>query len=177
MHVFWAKGYEATSLDDLCAATGLSRSSLYGAFGDKRELLLQSLDLYAERGATRFAAVLAEPPIQAALRRLVDDFIDQIVAGPGQRGCFVGNCAAELARSDRDALARVRRSLARNEAIFYDALAAAQRRGELPSAADPAALARFLVSGFQGLRLFGKANPDRAILEDIAGVMLHCVGT
>lgn len=176
MQVFWAKGYEATSLDDLCAATGLSRSSLYGAFGDKRDLLLQSLDLYAERGAARFAAALADPPIQVALRRLVDEFIGQIVSGPGQRGCFIGNCAAELARSDREALARVRRSLARNEAIFHDALTAAQRRGELAPAADPAALARFLVSGFQGLRLVGKANPDRDVLDDIAGVMLRCVG-
>lgn len=47
--VFWAKGYEATSLDDLCEATGLSRSSLYAAFGTKRDLLLQSVDRYVER--------------------------------------------------------------------------------------------------------------------------------
>ena len=175
MQVFWAKGYEATSLDDLCAATGLSRSSLYAAFGDKHDLLVQSLDLYSDRAAARFAALLAVPPIQAALRRILDDFIGQIVAGPGQRGCFIGNCAAELARGDRDAMTRVRRSLARNEGIFRDALATAQKRGELPRSADPAALARFLTSGFQGLRLVGKANPDRAALEDIAAVMLRCV--
>lgn len=175
LDVFWARGYEATSVDDLCAATGLSRSSLYAAFGDKRDLLLQSIELYAERGAARFAAALATRPIQAALRRLLDEFIGQIVAGPGQRGCFIGNCAAELARNDREALARVRRSFARNEAIFHDALAAAQRRGELPATADPSALARFFVSGLQGLRLIGKANPDRAALDDIAGVMLRCV--
>jgi len=176
MQVFWAKGYEAASLDDLCAATGLSRSSLYAAFGDKHDLLLQSIDLYADRGAVRFATALATPPIQAALRRILQEFIDQIIAGPGRRGCFIGNCAAELARGDRDALARVRRSLARNEAIFRDALAAAKDRGELSRSADPAALARFLTSGFQGLRLVGKANPDRAALEDIAEVMLRCVG-
>lgn len=176
MQVFWAKGYEATSLDDLCEATGLSRSSLYAAFGDKHDLLLQSLDLYSDRAAARFAALLAVPPIQAALRRILDDFIGQIIAGPGQRGCFIGNCAAELARGDRDAMTRVRRSLARNEVIFRDALAAARTRGELPSSADPGALARFLTSGFQGLRLVGKANPDRAALEDIAAVMLRCVG-
>lgn len=177
MQVFWAKGYEATSLDDLCAATGLSRSSLYAVFGDKHDLLLQSIDLYADRGTARFAAVLAAPPIQSALRRILDEFIGQIVAGPGQRGCFIGNCAAELARGDRDAMMRVRRSFARNETIFRDALTAAQSRGELPRSADPAALARFLTSGFQGLRLVGKANPDRAVLDDIAAVMLRCVGT
>jgi TetR/AcrR family transcriptional regulator, transcriptional repressor for nem operon len=175
MQVFWAKGYEATSLDDLCDATGLSRSSLYAAFGDKRDLLLQSLERYSDRGAARFEAALAVPPIRIALRKLLDDFIDQIVAGPGRRGCFIGNCAAELARGDREAMARVRHSLARNEAIFGAALLQAKARGELPASADPEALARFLTSGFQGLRLVGKANPDRAVLEDIASVMLRCV--
>ena len=175
MHVFWSKGYESTSLDDLCAATGLSRSSLYAAFGDKHGLLLQSLDLYSDRAAARFSARLAVPPIQAALRGVLDDFIGQIVSGPGQRGCFIGNCAAELARGDREAMRRVRRSLARNEGIFRDALAAAQARGELPRSADPAALARFLASGFQGLRLVGKVNPDRDALQDIADVMLRCI--
>jgi TetR/AcrR family transcriptional repressor of nem operon len=53
MEVFWTKGYEATSLDDLCEATGLSRSSLYAAFGDKRDMLFKSLDLYVERRAAR----------------------------------------------------------------------------------------------------------------------------
>lgn len=175
MQVFWAKGYEATSLDDLCAATGLSRSSLYAAFGDKHDLLLQSLDLYSDRAAARYTAILAVPPLHAALRRILDDVIGQIVAGPGQRGCFIGNCAAELARGDRDTMTRVRRTMARNEGIFRDALAAAQKRGELPAPADPTALARFITSGFQGLRLVGKVNPDRAALEDIAAVMLRCL--
>src|SRR5262249_14372397 len=111
MRVFWAKGYEATSLDDLCAATGLSRSSLYAAFGDKRGLLLQSLDRYVER-SNRIAKALARPvPIREAIAGLLRDFIDEIVAGPGRRGCFVGNCAAELARHDRQAMGRVRDAL------------------------------------------------------------------
>jgi TetR/AcrR family transcriptional regulator, transcriptional repressor for nem operon len=175
MHVFWARGYEATSLDDLCAATGLSRSSLYAAFGDKRDLLLQSLDLYSDRSAARFTAALAGAPIRKGLRTILDEFIDQIVSTQGRWGCFVGNCVAELASGDPEALKRVRRILARNESIFREAFAAAKSRGELPPAADPAALARFVTAGLQGLRLFGKANPDRAALQDIAGVLLRCL--
>lgn len=175
MQVFWAKGYEATSLNDLCEATRLGRSSLYAAFGDKRDLMLRSLDRYSDQGAARFTALLSVPPIQAALCKVLDGFIDQITAGPGRRGCFIGNCAAELARGDHEAMARVRRGLARNEAIFREAFARAKTRGELSPAADPAALARFITSGLQGLRLVGKANPDRAVLEDIAAVMMRCV--
>ena len=57
----------------------------------------------------------------------------------------------------------------------HAALERAKARGELPAGSDPAALGRFLTAGIQGLRLVGKANPDRAVLEDIASVMLRCL--
>lgn len=177
MQAFWAKGYEATSLDDLCDATGLSRSSLYATFGDKRALLLRALDRYEELSAARIAAALSRRlPIREALAALLSEFIDQIVSGPGRRGCFIGNCAAELARQDRDALARVRRSLDRTAKQFRGALADAKARGEVPASLDPKAVAHFLASGIHGLRLVGKANPDRAVLDDIARTMMRCLG-
>ena len=176
METFWSKGYEATSLDDLCEVTGLSRSSLYATFGSKRNLLLRSVDRYVDQRNPRIAGILAQPlSIHDVFGALAQQFIDQIVAGPGRRGCFLGNCAAELPRSDRAALARVRKGLESTEATFRDALARAKARGELPVGADVTALARFLMSGFQGLRLVGKVNPDRATLEDITGTMLRCL--
>jgi TetR/AcrR family transcriptional repressor of nem operon len=175
MDTFWSKGYEATSLDDLCEVTGLSRSSLYATFGSKRNLLLRSVDRYVEQRNPRLTAVLAQPlPVRDAFAALARQFIDQIVSGPGRRGCFLGNCAAELPRSDRAAMARVRQGLEATEATFRDALVRAQSRGEL-AGAEVNALARFLMSGFQGLRLVGKVNPDRATLEDIADTMLQCL--
>lgn len=176
MHAFWAKGYKATSVDDLCAATGLSRSSLYAAYGGKRALLHRSLARYEAEAVVRIDAALAKPlPIREAIAGFVGELIDRIVAGPGRAGCFIGNCAAELAGQDRATAARVRQSLAHIEATFRDALARAQARGEIAAAADVNSLARFLVSGIQGLRLVGKANPDRAALTDIAAVMLRCL--
>src|SRR5712692_6742431 len=175
MHVFWAKGYEATSLDDLCHVTALSRSSLYAAFGSKRDLLLKTLDRYAECGTDRIAAVLAERPIGEAVRTLLRRFIAEITAGPGRSGCFIGNCAAEFGARDRLVKARVRSSPARIEATFQAALVAAKARGELTAGADLTALARFLTSSFQGLRLVGKVNPDPAILGDIADVIQRCL--
>ncbi len=176
MDVFWSKGYEATSLDDLCEATGLSRSSFYATFGSKRQLLLQSVDRYVDRRNPQIAAVLAQPlPIRDAFAALTLQFINQIESGPGRRGCFLGNCAAELPRNDRAAQARVRRGLESTETTFRDALARAKARRELASDADIDALARFLTAGFQGLRLVGKVNPNRAVLEDIATTMLRCL--
>lgn len=176
LDVLWSKGYEATSLDDLCEATDLSRSSLYATFGSKRNLLLRSVERYVERRSPNIAAILARPiPVRDAFAALLQDFIDQIVAGPGRRGCFLGNCAAELPRSDRAAMAQVRAGLECTQGIFHDALARAKTRGELPSNADVAALARFITSAIQGLRLVGKVNPDRAVLEDIAKTILQCL--
>ncbi len=173
--IFWTKGFENTSLDDLCEATGLNRSSLYAAFGAKRDLYLSALARYEDGAAARIAAALRGKPAREGVKVFLDALIDSIVAGPGRRGCFIGNCAAELARLDRGAATRVRRSLTRIEGAFRDGLADAQERGELPRDSDPVALARFLTAGIQGLRLVGKANPDRVVLNDIARTMLRCL--
>ena len=174
MEAFWTHGYEATSLDDLCEVTGLSRSSLYGTFGGKRDLLLRAVDRYVEQRARSLTAILAQPlPVRDCFAALLRQFIDRIVSGAGRRGCFLGNCAAELPRHDRVALARVRQGLARNEAIFHEAIMRGQATGELSADADADALARFFTAALQGLRLVGKVNPDRAVLEDIARTMLQ----
>jgi TetR/AcrR family transcriptional repressor of nem operon len=176
MHAFWARGYEATSLDELCSATGLGRSSLYAAFGSKRGLYFETLERYEQLVVQRLAAAFAGPrPVREAVAGFVGGLIDDIVSGPGRRGCFIGNCAAELSRQDRRAAGKVRQSLELIEGAFREALARARERGELATDFDVAATARFLTSGIQGLRLIGKANPDRAVLGDIAATMLRCL--
>ncbi len=98
MRVFWAKGYHASSLDDLCEAAKLNRPSLYAAFGDKRALFLATLDRYGDRAVARVTAALSRPvPIRDAIAAFLSEMIEQIVAGPGRAGCFIGNCAAEVA--------------------------------------------------------------------------------
>jgi TetR/AcrR family transcriptional repressor of nem operon len=176
LNVFWAKGFEATSLDDLCAATRLGRSSLYAAFGDKRSLYLRALERYENGAIGRISAAIgsARSP-RAGIAAFVDRIIEDVAAGPGRRGCFIGNCAAELARTDRKTAIRVGESLARVEATFRAALEEARTRGEIAPDADVDGLARFLTAGIQGLRLVGKANPDRAALQAIARVMLSCL--
>jgi TetR/AcrR family transcriptional repressor of nem operon len=176
MDLLWTKGYEATSLDDLCEATGLSRSSFYATFGSKRKLLLQSVDHYVERRTADLGEILSRPlPVRDVFAILLNGFVDRIVAGTGRRGCFLGNCAAELPRNDRAALAVVREGLGRTESVFAEALARGKARGELAAGTDVVALARYLVASIQGLRLVGKVNPDRAALDDIARTMLRSI--
>lgn len=176
MQAFWAKGYESTSMDDLCLATGLGKSSLYAAFGDKQSIYGLALERYEEAAVRRIRAAFSEAPsVKAGLQQFVQQLVEDILAGPGRRGCFIGNCAAEVIKGDRAAAARVRRSLDRVEATFRDVLSLGQAKGELDMSANISALARFITSGIQGLRLVGKANPSREVLEDVARVMLKCL--
>lgn len=176
LQVFWAKGYEMTSLDDLCEATRLNRSSLYATFGDKHALFLKTIDRYGDGAVVRMLTALSRPvPIREAVAEFVSDIVDRIASGPGRTGCYIGNCVAEVARHDHDAAVSLRRHLDRVEATFRSGFAEAKRRGELSSDTDIDALARFLVSSIQGLRLIGKTTNDRNALQDIARVMLRCL--
>lgn len=172
MQQFWAHGYEATSVDDLCAATGLNRSSLYRAFGSKRDLLDAALTTYVDGSLRRIARLFEQHPIDEALRRfLLGQFGDRAEA-IGRWGCLIGNCAGELAARDVKAQKRLQRSLRRVEDVVFDALVRAQRDGALPERADPRALAQFLLTQAQGLRLVAKTNPPRGVLESIVTTAL-----
>jgi TetR/AcrR family transcriptional repressor of nem operon len=174
MRRFWSHGYEATSVDDLCAATGLNRSSLYRAFGSKRALLDLALSTYEEMAATRLTELLRRHrPIHEGLRRFLEGAFDD--GADGRWGCLVGNTTNELAAHDEAAQARLRRSLARIEDILAAALKDARDAGEIDAATDTRALARFLTAQAQGLRLVVKTRPQRQVIDDIVATALSAV--
>jgi TetR/AcrR family transcriptional regulator, transcriptional repressor for nem operon len=176
MHVFWTKGYHASSLDDLCDAADLNRPSLYAAFGDKHALFLATLDRYGDCAVARVTAALSRPvPVRDVIAALLTEMVEQIVARSGRAGCFIGNCAAEVAPHDRAAASCVTRNLTRIEAAFRAGFVAAKSRGELSPETDVGALARFFVASTQGLRLVGRTSADRKALNDISQMMLRCL--
>ena len=176
MQVFWSKGYEATSLDDLCHATGLGRSSVYAAFTDKRQLYLQVLQRYEQRAVARVGKALeGDGPLRESLAAFLREVIDSIAHGSGRRGCLIGNSAAGLNTDDREIAKVVRHSLDQHELAFRGALLRAQQRGEIAADEDVRALARFITASFHGLRIYGKVPRDKAALEDVAAVMLRCL--
>ena len=176
MQVFWSKGYEATSLDDLCGAMGLGRSSMYAAFSDKRQIYLRVLQRYETRAVARVNKALSgNAPLRDALEEFFREVIDSILHGTGRRGCLIGNSAAGLNSDDREMAEVVRHSMGQHELAFHGALKRAQERGEIAAGEDVRALARFITASFHGLRIFGKVSRDRASLEDISGIILRSV--
>lgn len=174
LDLFWHKGYNAASLNELLAATELSKSSFYESFGNKRELVVKALRCYAR--------VLMEGPIGAlakpdAGRAEIENALKGVVAvaltQEGQRGCFVNNCMTEIAPHDPVVLAAAQAVVQQLE----NALAAAVKRGQddgtISRVERPRALARFLVNTLTGINLAAKSKPAKTTLDDIVRVALR----
>jgi TetR/AcrR family transcriptional regulator, transcriptional repressor for nem operon len=173
MEVFWARGYEATSVRDLVAHTGVNRQSLYDTFGDKHGLYLQALDRYQEVESRKLFELLeGRGPVKKALRELFAGVVEGSLCDKERRGCFMNNAMSELAGRCKATGEKTCRNMAAVEDALYRALLRGKKNGELKDVREPRAVARFLYSSFQGLVLMAKATQDRKTLEDIVRVTL-----
>lgn len=162
MNVFWDHGYEGASLPDLIAGTGLSRGSLYKAFGDKRGLLLAALDQYISAGLKATADILSQPgSARTAIRESLLRYAALSSDQEGRRGCFVVAMATEMAAQDAEIAERTGRMFRRLQQLFAGAIVRAQASGEIPDR-DEQAMARTLVCLMQGMRVLGKTGVSEA---------------
>lgn len=165
MELFWERGYEATSLQDLTDALEIGRGSLYAAFGSKNGLFQAALARYRQEQAQPLLDALAsDADIRTALRQLLGGVVAKAVADERRRGCLVVNSATERIPHDADTAAAVRRVLASIREAIEDALRRAQQRGDLRAGKEPRALAGFFVTFMNGLRVAAKADPDERSL-------------
>jgi TetR/AcrR family transcriptional regulator, copper-responsive repressor len=172
MDVFWDQGFAATSLDDVSAATGLNRPSLYGAFGDKRALYLQAYGQYRKRANEAFQPMFAaREPLRVKLRRILVAALDLYLGGEkGPRGCFTVLSVASDAIADPDLHGLVGEAIAGTDRAFARLFAEAREAGELPESADPPRLARIASATLHTLSIRARARIPRAeilpIVED-----------
>lgn len=174
MRAFWRSGYEATSTQDLCEATGLGRSSIYNTFHSKRTLFERSLGRYMTARTDAAVAALERPaPIREKLRDLLWETVDPPADDPV--GCLVVNSLVELAPKDEEIGAALARDQARRHEALRTALDAARRAGELPRTADPEALAHFVMATISGMRVMARGGADRTVLASITETALTAV--
>ncbi|MEU7068563.1 TetR family transcriptional regulator [Streptomyces narbonensis] len=170
LDLFWARGYEATTMSDLVEHLGVGRASIYATFGNKHDLYMKAMDRYLETRDPELVEELSSPgPALPAVRALVRRFAAE-AATEGERlnGCFVTNSATELAPHDTAVARRVELSWEQIETLLYGALTRARAGGELPADRDPRALARMLLVLLQGIRVVGKASTDPGRVLDAA---------
>lgn len=168
LKVFWRNGFQGASLSELTDAMGLSKPSLYAAFGDKEALYLKALDRYATHWTARHAAVLDEEKegrnaVAAFLRSVAGMLADPSLPG----GCFVVNGAADCGGPTTPAAvdAALRRTVQGGEAMLRQRLQRAQRDGQLPADARIDDLATFFSALLSGLGVLAKSGAKRAKLN------------
>ena len=169
LDLFRKDGFAATSLDDLSAATGMNRPSLYGAFGDKRELYIKSYARYrADARAAMIDIFREELPIRRRLERIFAVALDIYLSGDaGPRGCFTVMTAASEAVSDPEIRAMVQEGLSELDKAFTACFRLAKENGELPQTADPVVLARLASATIHSIAVRARARVPRKELEAI----------
>ncbi len=168
MEVFWARGYDRTSVQDLVDSMGIQRGSLYAAFGGKQQLFLDALDRYEQRFYESMREALArDEPVRERIGRVFRNVVLDCACEGGRRGCFITNTAVALSEGDEETASLIRRNLRRVEDTFFEALAA-------DDVASPRAraLARFLTNSLQGLRVLSRCCVDVDVLQDTVDVTL-----
>jgi len=166
---FRATGYAGTSLDDVAAATGLGRGSIYAAFGDKHELFMRSLDEFCQRNEARVAAVL-DGPDDTAVSRLHEFLLAAAQVGDGGTApkCMATKFAVELDKQDPKTRERVAQSFSVLRRRVRDCVLAAQRHGDLDPSADADVVAGLIWTATRGLDVMGSTGQTAEELEPIA---------
>ncbi|HVJ40117.1 MAG TPA: TetR/AcrR family transcriptional regulator [Dongiaceae bacterium] len=163
--VFWRGGYEATSTRELSAATGLTASSLYAAFGDKQTLFRRALDSYLDRILHERMQRLSESVSPArAITAFFHEIIERSVSDQEQRGCMLVNSAVEASPRDAHFRAALAAELALIENFFRDRFIAAQRSGEIPVTHSADDAASQLLALLLGIRVLARVRPERELL-------------
>ena len=178
MNQFWKTGYAATSITDLVNATNLKPGSLYGAFNNKRDLFLASLEFYAQRSLKRITDTLeqAQSPVkgvEAFFSRLCLD----LEADDIGKSCLLVNSLLELSNEDDEIRSVVSGYLDAIEKNFVTALQQAQELGEIDAEAEIDELASFLMTSIWGLRVLSSKQPDKKKYQAVINNVLRVLYT
>ncbi|WP_438486074.1 TetR/AcrR family transcriptional regulator [Streptomyces sp. S186] len=175
MEAFWAAGYEATSTQDLCDATGLGRSSIYNTFKSKHDLFERALARYMERKNGELAELLdsdtftARQKLRAVLQRIIDE---EFTRHPDGRGCLVVNTAIEVSSHDAPVAATLERDYGLRLEMIRAVIESGQRDGDIAPDKDSRTLAHLLIAAVGGIRVSARAGVDRTALEGVADAAL-----
>ncbi|XRQ11846.1 TetR/AcrR family transcriptional regulator [Actinomadura welshii] len=175
MLAFWANGYEATSTQELCEATGLGRSSIYNTFQSKRDLFKKALARYMEMRTSRIIQVLedGERPVRERLRTVLEEAAEPVAGEPA--GCLVVNTMVELAPHDPEIAERLERDQWRRLTALKAAIEDGMRTGEIDRGKDAPALAHFIVATVSGMRVAARGGAGGRTLVSIADTAMAAV--
>ncbi|TPG54110.1 TetR/AcrR family transcriptional regulator [Sphingomonas glacialis] len=165
--VFWRNGYEAASMTELTAAMGITKPSLYAAFGNKEQLFHKALDLYEREKLAYMTSALEAPTARAVAERLLRGALEMQMSTCDPKGCLGVISAATCGAEAEPIKAEVVKRRASSEAALIKRFADAQSAGEFPEGMTPEALTRFLFAILQGIALQGGSGATCAELSQL----------
>jgi AcrR family transcriptional regulator len=173
VEVFRAKGYEGASLTDLTEAMGINRPSMYAAFGDKESLFRKVLDRYSCQNSQYLQQALEQQHVADVARHLLYGAADALTGTGHAPGCLITQGALVCGEQGEP----IRRELValrgKQESLIRDRLKKAKRNGDLPEGANPADLARYLVTVVHGMSVLASSGANRAELRRVAETALR----
>ena len=173
LKVFWKKGYEGASLPDLTRAMGINRPSLYAAFGNKEALFRKAIDRYAQGPAGYAREALELPTARAAVERLLRGGTCLATDPKGPRGCLMVQGALSCGSAAEPIRKELAARRAAGEAALRRRLERAREEGDLPESADPADLAKFVVTVMHGMAVQAAGGATREQLDRVADAALR----
>ena len=171
--LFWQKGYNGTSMQDLVDITGLNRSSIYNSFGDKFSLFEESLRHYQKKQQELMQAHFSsgQSP-KTSIISFFEGMRDEVIQSKSEKGCFITNCTVELGNSEskvHDFLSENQESMVN---MFTTLIKKAQEIGEIDPSKDARQVALYLFSNLHGLRLISILNPETSDIEGVTHQIL-----
>ncbi|MEZ5017161.1 MAG: TetR family transcriptional regulator [Flavipsychrobacter sp.] len=173
MHLFWVKGYNATSMQDLVDTLGINRSSMYDTFGDKRQLFLTALRTYHTNANRPLLEMIQQTEdVEELLNKIFGTTVQECSSKDGSKGCFVANSAVELAPHDEEVAAIVQENMDDLENALTKRFTKAQADGTISKQQTPRSLARFVMNTLTGLRIAAKSGAGRKKYTDVVNVAM-----
>ncbi|WP_433659258.1 TetR/AcrR family transcriptional regulator [Nocardia sp. CA-128927] len=172
LRLFWARGYEATSIGDLTAAMGIGAPSLYAAFGDKTTLFKEAVQSFGAKYGDFMARALAEEPTaEAAMRRTLREAAVEYTRPDCPRGCLV--ISAGINTNSGEVADMLRELRSRNLGLFMERIQADMDSGVLVTEDDASTLARYVGTVMQGMSQAARDGASRAELEKVAELAMY----
>ncbi|MGO1244924.1 MAG: TetR/AcrR family transcriptional regulator [Sphingobacterium sp.] len=173
MNLFWKKGYNATSAQDLVDFLGISRSSLYDTYGDKHTLFIKALKQYRKERIDPVIYAVDEPEdIEAYIRNIFEAAKKEALDEERSKGCFMVNSAVELAPVDKEVRAISNSIMQDTENALTKAIKKGQEKGIITKVHSARSLARFIFNSLNGLRVTIKFDASQKMFDDIVNVCL-----
>ncbi|KQR70183.1 TetR/AcrR family transcriptional regulator [Pedobacter sp. Leaf176] len=168
IQLFWHKGYNATSMQDLVNGLGISRSSLYDTYIDKHTLFLKALESYQCSGKAKIDEILQKSiSAKETVVKLMKLATNELIGDKEQKGCFIINAGVEVAPHDQDVSKLVCQNEQQMEAAFFKVIKKDQQNGEIKNVEDAAVLAKFIFHVVKGMQVTAKSSLDTTGFEDI----------